>query len=177
MLREKRSENQPQENFLDRMAQRLGGTANAATIFAAPIECGEVTVIPVAKAMYGFGGGDGTKQNEQGSGGGGGVRVIPVGYIEIRNGSGGSGHYHGGEGIHREMLLLEDLDISLVTSRRGDNHPYGMSGGKPGTSGENYRVDVDGQVHLLPATCQIKLKAGERIGLKTPGGGGYGHAT
>jgi 5-oxoprolinase (ATP-hydrolysing) len=95
----------------------------------------------------------------------------------IRTGSGGSGRYHGGNGIHREMLLLEDLDVSLVTSRRGDHQPYGMAGGKNGLSGENYRIGLDGNFERLPATCQIKLKAGERIGLKTPGGGGFGIAT
>jgi len=97
--------------------------------------------------------------------------------FEIRIGSGGLGRYHGGNGIHREMLVLEDLDVSLVTSRRGDNYPYGMSGGESGATGENYQVALDGQVHRLPATCQIKLMAGERIGLKTPGGGGFGRAS
>jgi hypothetical protein len=32
-----------QDGFLDRLAQRLGGTANAATIFGAPIERGDET--------------------------------------------------------------------------------------------------------------------------------------
>ncbi len=85
MLEEKRSENQPQENFLNRLAQQLGGSANAATIFGAPIERGSVAVIPIAKVVYGFGGGGGTQQGEQGSGGGGGVRITPVGYIELRD--------------------------------------------------------------------------------------------
>jgi uncharacterized spore protein YtfJ len=74
------------DSFLDTMAQRLGGTANAATIFGAPVERGDVTVIPVARAAYGFGGGSGTRSGDEGSGGGGGVRVAPVGYIEIRPG-------------------------------------------------------------------------------------------
>jgi len=71
-----------QDSILDRLAERLGSTANAATIFGAPIERGDVTVIPVARAAYGFGGGSGTRSGEEGSGGG--VRVTPVGYIEIR---------------------------------------------------------------------------------------------
>ena len=75
-----------QNSLLDGLVQRLGGTANAATIFGAPLERGDVTVIPVARASYAFGGGSGTKSGEEGSGGGGGVRVAPVGYIEIRPG-------------------------------------------------------------------------------------------
>src|SRR5678816_1996028 len=73
-----------QNSLLDGLVQRLGGSANAATIFGAPLERGDVTVIPVARASYAFGGGSGTKSGEEGSGGGGGVRVAPVGYIEIR---------------------------------------------------------------------------------------------
>ena len=94
--------------------------------------------------------------------------------FEIRHDSGGAGLHTGGEGMHREMLMLEDLDVSLVTSRRGAHHPYGMLGGKHGAAGENYRIRLDGSVRPLEATCQIHVTAGERIGLKTPGGGGYG---
>jgi uncharacterized spore protein YtfJ len=75
-----------EDDVLDRLAQRLGGTANAATIFGAPVERGDITVIPVAKAAYGFGGGRGKRSGEEGAGGGGGVRVAPVGFIEIRPG-------------------------------------------------------------------------------------------
>jgi len=96
--------------------------------------------------------------------------------FEIRQGSGGAGQHRGGEGMHRELLMLENLDVSLVTSRRGSHLPYGMAGGEPGAAGENYRIDRDGSMHCLPSTCQIQLKAGERIGLKTPGGGGYGNS-
>ncbi len=46
-----------------------------------------VTVIPVSKMAYGFGGGAGTKAGEEGSGGGGGLGIMPVGYIEIKEGN------------------------------------------------------------------------------------------
>lgn len=74
------------DGFLEKMAQQLGATAHAATIFGAPIERGDVTVVPVARAAYGFGGGSGAKNGQEGTGGGGGVRVSPVGYFEIRPG-------------------------------------------------------------------------------------------
>jgi uncharacterized spore protein YtfJ len=72
--------------WIEGLAQRLGATATAATIFGAPIERGDVTVVPVARAAYGFGGGSGTRSGEEGAGGGGGVRVSPVGFFEIRSG-------------------------------------------------------------------------------------------
>lgn len=75
-----------EDGFLERMAQRLSATANAATVFGQPIERGDVTVVPVARAAYGFGGGRGTRTGEEGSGGGGGVRVSSVGFFEIRPG-------------------------------------------------------------------------------------------
>lgn len=74
------------EGWLESLAQRLGVSATAATIFGAPVERGDLTVVPVAKVAYGFGGGRGAKAGDEGSGGGGGVRVQPVGFIEIRPG-------------------------------------------------------------------------------------------
>jgi uncharacterized spore protein YtfJ len=87
MLKKESVEQAPQVDFLDRMAEQIGATANAATIFGAPIERDEITVIPVAKVAYGFGGGKGRGNDGDGSGGGGGMRVSPVGYIEMRNGA------------------------------------------------------------------------------------------
>ncbi|MGH9822598.1 MAG: spore germination protein GerW family protein [Blastocatellia bacterium] len=72
--------------FVDRLAERLGTRASAATIYADPIERDGVTIIPVAKVRYGFGGGGGSKSGAGRRGGGGGVQVSPVGYIELKNG-------------------------------------------------------------------------------------------
>lgn len=74
------------EGFISGLAEKLGATARAATIFGAPVERDGVTVIPVGKARWGFGGGAGKRQGEDGAGGGGGVQVVPVGFIELRDG-------------------------------------------------------------------------------------------
>jgi uncharacterized spore protein YtfJ len=56
------------------------------------VERDGVTVIPVAKVRWGFGGGGGSGRSPQGeemgqgSGGGGGVSASPMGYIELRDG-------------------------------------------------------------------------------------------
>jgi uncharacterized spore protein YtfJ len=73
-------------SFIERLARQIGITANAKYIYGEPVERGGVTVITVGKAVYGFGGGSGSKGMEGGSGAGGGVAVMPVGYIEIKNG-------------------------------------------------------------------------------------------
>ena len=67
------------------MAEKLGAVAKAATVFGEPVERDGVTVIPVAKARWGFGGGAGRSKDEDGAGGGSGVTVTPVGFIEIKN--------------------------------------------------------------------------------------------
>jgi uncharacterized spore protein YtfJ len=73
--------------FIERIAERLGESAHATTIFAEPVQSDGVLVIPVARARMGLGGGSGRqKLGEEGSGGGGGLVVTPVGYIELRKG-------------------------------------------------------------------------------------------
>jgi uncharacterized spore protein YtfJ len=72
--------------FIGTMAEKLGAVARAATVFAEPVERDGITVIPVAKAQWGFGGGVGHRRDEDGAGGGGGVQVTPVGFIEIKDG-------------------------------------------------------------------------------------------
>ncbi len=78
------------DRFIGTMAEKLGAVARAATVFGEPVERGGITVIPVAKARWGFGGGAGQRKDEgggeqDGAGGGGGVQVTPVGFIEIKN--------------------------------------------------------------------------------------------
>lgn len=77
------------ETMLERLAEKLGVTARASTIYGDPVERDGMTVIPVAKARWGLGGGSGPqglRGRSLGMGGGGGVVVEPVGYIEMKNG-------------------------------------------------------------------------------------------
>lgn len=81
-------------SLVEKLAHQLSSSVSAQTIYGTPIEREGVTVIPVARARYGFGGGGGSGENQQecgnhtggGSGGGGGVAITPVGYIELREG-------------------------------------------------------------------------------------------
>ena len=75
------------EKFIGEMAERLGAAARAATVFGEPVERDGITVIPVAKARWGFGGGAGRRRDEDGAGGGGGAQVTPVGFIQLKNGA------------------------------------------------------------------------------------------
>jgi 5-oxoprolinase (ATP-hydrolysing) len=94
--------------------------------------------------------------------------------LAIRSNSGGTGDHRGGDGMIREFEFLEDLQVSLITSRRPPYTPYGQSGGANGLSGRNYLIDRDGNRRELPGCAQFSVIAGQRIRIETPGGGGYG---
>lgn len=69
---------------------RLVEGASVRSIYGEPVTAGGITIVPVARVAYGFGGGQGTGPARgestrfgEGSGGGGGFTGQPVGYIEI----------------------------------------------------------------------------------------------
>ncbi len=47
--------------------------------------------------------------------------------FSLRNGSGGHGKFHGGEGISRELLFRKTMTLSVLTERRV-YAPYGLEG-------------------------------------------------
>lgn len=95
----------------------------------------------------------------------------------LRRGSGGAGFSPGGEGIERELLVLEDVTASLITERRV-SQPWGLLGGDPGAQGENWLHPGgdDALAERLPDKCTVRLHAGDVLRMLTPGGGGWGRA-
>ena len=93
----------------------------------------------------------------------------------VRRGSGGAGLAAGGDGIIRELEVLEACTVSLITERRV-SRPWGLAGGSPGEPGENWLLPGgdEGRSARLAATCTIRLRAGDVIRVLTPGGGGWG---
>ena len=98
------------------------------------------------------------------------VRLIRFG---LRNGSGGLGKWHGGEGIVREVEFLDDLDITLLTQHRYFA-PYGMAGGENGKSADHTLIRANGKIEKCPGVCSAHVQKGDRLLIETPGGGGYG---
>ena len=90
----------------------------------------------------------------------------------IRNGSGGKGFFNGGNGIIREIKLISDAEVTVLSERR-TNPPYGLFGGKPGKTGRNILIR-NGIYEEKPGKFYEKLKADDVIRIETPGGGGYG---
>ncbi|MGZ6707750.1 MAG: hydantoinase B/oxoprolinase family protein, partial [Solirubrobacteraceae bacterium] len=95
---------------------------------------------------------------------------LRVARYEVRRGSGGAGAHRGGDGVVRELEALADMDYSLLTERRR-HAPRGAAGGGPGARGRNL---LDGE-ELAPKASG-RLRAGQRLRLETPGGGGFGQA-
>ena len=88
----------------------------------------------------------------------------------VRHGSGGIGRRCGGDGLVREFEFLEDTEVTLLSERR-NHRPWGLRGGGGGEAGGNYLLDK-----LLPGKVSFHARAGERLVVKTPGGGGWGEA-
>jgi len=86
----------------------------------------------------------------------------------VRRNSGGAGAQPGGDGVIRELEALEPMTWSLITERRR-HAPRGAGGGEDGARGRNL---VDGRE--VPAKAVGTLRAGGRLRLETPGGGGHG---
>jgi N-methylhydantoinase B/oxoprolinase/acetone carboxylase alpha subunit len=92
----------------------------------------------------------------------------------IRHGSGGGGQWRGGDGLVREYEMLTDTTVTVLSERRR-GRPYGARGGEPGASGRNTLIR-DGREETLPGKIELRLRAGDRLRVETPGGGGYGRS-
>jgi N-methylhydantoinase B/oxoprolinase/acetone carboxylase alpha subunit len=104
-------------------------------------------------------------------------RALPmrVRRYALRHDSGGHGVAPGGEGIERELEMLEEVTVSLVTERR-TSAPWGLLGGGPGAPGENWLLpggDPQRAVRLADK-CTLRVAAGDVVRIVTPGGGGWG---
>ena len=93
----------------------------------------------------------------------------------LRRGSGGDGRWPGGDGIERDLEVLDDATVSLITERR-TSRPWGLEGGGPGAPGENWLLPGgdESRAERLPDKCTVDLRAGDVVRILTPGGGGYG---
>ena len=85
----------------------------------------------------------------------------------LRKNSGGEGLRRGGDGLVREYEFLDEAQITILSERRR-RPPWGVGGGQAACMGENR---LNGR--LLPGKAAFRVKAGDRLSVATPGGGGY----
>jgi N-methylhydantoinase B len=91
-----------------------------------------------------------------------------------RQNSGGKGKFTGGDGLIREIELLADAQVTLLSDRR-TLRPYGLAGGELGVAGS--AIHKSGKsTKAISAKSSIRAKKGDVISIETPGGGGWGKA-
>jgi 5-oxoprolinase (ATP-hydrolysing) len=95
--------------------------------------------------------------------------------FHIRQGSGGKGRWHAGDGTSRTIRFLERMDCAILSGHRRVR-PFGLAGGESGELGHNSIRRRDGAVQRLEGCAQTIVEAGEAVTIVTPTGGGYGRA-
>lgn len=91
-----------------------------------------------------------------------------------RSNSGGAGKFRGGDGLIREIELLADAQVTLLSDRR-KFQPYGLAGGESGAAASARHLSRK-KADELAAKSSILAKKGDAISIETPGGGGWGNA-
>lgn len=94
----------------------------------------------------------------------------------LREGSGGPGRHRGGFGVSYRIRLLRGEGKASFLMDHGRFGPPGIIGGLPGATNE-IEIHQDGNVvrpeHLSKGEGYV-MREGDRIQVRTPGGGGYG---
>ncbi len=97
---------------------------------------------------------------------------VRVAAYALREGSGGDGRFRGGDGIRRVYEFLEEATLTINSERRV-NGPYGLQRGEAGEPGIN-RLIQSGEERTIGGKATALVKAGDRLIVETPGGGGWG---
>ena len=93
----------------------------------------------------------------------------------LRPDSAGAGQHRGGLGAIYEIEVLTDASVSLL-GERGKAAPFGVNGGEPAAL-NRFSWQTDDGVRSPPMVSKItdvSIRAGQRVRLETPGGGGWG---
>jgi N-methylhydantoinase B len=93
--------------------------------------------------------------------------------------SGGCGAHRGGAAIEREYeMLCDGLSLSgYLQQTRAETAPWGLAGGEPGAPGRATLETHDGGRKPIPSKfVAIRVDKGDRLVLRSAGGGGWGRA-
>lgn len=93
----------------------------------------------------------------------------------LRPNSAGAGTHRGGFGALYEIEALTDADVFLL-GERGKFPPFGVAGGQPGALNRFFWQTDGGECSppMVSKIADVKIRAGQRLRLETPGGGGWG---
>ncbi|MBL24737.1 MAG: 5-oxoprolinase [Rhodospirillaceae bacterium] len=93
--------------------------------------------------------------------------------FEVRENSGGTGKWPGGNGSRRRLRFNEAMTLSILSGHR-EIAPYGLAGGGDGEVGRNWVERADGSRLEMTGTDSTEMRPGDVFVVETPGGGGYG---
>lgn len=81
----------------------------------------------------------------------------------------------GGLTYTTRMSIGRSRGSFVLASRNGSGRtrPWGLSGGEDGAAGAT-GINADGREELLPGKFSREVKAGTRVRIESPGGGGWG---
>ena len=106
-------------------------------------------------------------------------QAFPVLYkrYALREGSGGAGRHRGGFGLEYEIELRRGNARASFVMDHGRFGPQGALGGRDGARNEVsvWQGDTSYVPEHLSKEQDIPLAAGDRVRVRTPGGGGYGN--
>ena len=85
----------------------------------------------------------------------------------LRTGSGGLGKYLGGDGIVREIEVLTDCEVTVLSDRRV-LAPWGLHGGSDGTPGRTSIIRSSGSVETMPGKFSTRLRSATESELNRP---------
>ncbi len=91
----------------------------------------------------------------------------------LRRGSGGNGVHRGGDGQVRTYYINGPEVVMTSMVERCIVPPYGLQGGE---AGETFKITLQrasGETTNVPGKTHLRLHQGDRIIMKTSGGGGY----
>lgn len=97
-------------------------------------------------------------------------------HSRLRCDSAGRGRFRGGFGAEYAIRLRAGQARATLMGDRGIHRPFGLWGGEPGQGTEAVFL-CNGQEYRPPLVSKVQdvsLQGGDRILLRTPGGGGYG---
>ncbi len=111
--------------------------------------------------------------------------IAPVEFLEtsfpllveqtaLRCDTAGPGRFRGGLGVIRSFeLRAEEAYLSWLDDRQ--THPaWGLDGGRPGVPGDAYLVRAGRTFRLPTKYDNLRLERGDRVIVRTGGGGGFG---
>jgi 5-oxoprolinase (ATP-hydrolysing) len=92
--------------------------------------------------------------------------------FHIREGSGGSGAYPGGDGTSRTIRFREAMELAILSSHRS-RPPAGLEAGGAGQTGRTEVRRAGGSVETLRASAHTRVAPGDAVTVTTPTPGGY----